>query len=101
MENVTASTVKELQSKGEKLLVDITAKWCGPCKTLVPRLESMESSFPNVKFVKVDADENRDFLMSMGISSVPTVMIYDGENLINRSAGVQPESHYKSFLTSL
>jgi thioredoxin 1 len=101
MENVTADKVKELQSQGNKVLVDYWAKWCGPCKSLIPRLESFEAQYPNVKFVKVDVDENMDASLDLGIRSVPTVMIFDGEKLVNRSQGVQPESFYKDILNSL
>lgn len=101
MENVTADKVKELQSQGNKVLVDYWAKWCGPCKSLIPRLESFEAQYPNVKFVKVDVDENMDASLDLGIRSVPTVMIFDGDKLVNRSQGVQAESFYKDILNNL
>jgi thioredoxin len=101
MENVTADKVKELQSQGNKILVDYWAKWCGPCKSLIPRLELIESDYPNVTFVKVDVDENMDAALDMGIRSVPTVIIYDGDKLVNRSQGAQPEGFYKDILNSL
>jgi thioredoxin len=101
MENVTSDKVKELQLEGKKILVDFWATWCGPCRTLVPRLEKMEGEHKNVVFVKVDVDQNIDAAMELGIRSVPTVMIYDGEKLVNRSQGVQPESFYKDILNSL
>jgi thioredoxin len=101
MENVTSDKVKELQSQGNKVLVDYWAKWCGPCKSLIPRLEILESQYPNVTFVKVDVDENMDSALDMGIRSVPTVIVYDGEKLVNRSQGAQPEGFYKDILNNL
>ncbi len=101
MEFINHTQLKELQSQGEKLLVDITATWCGPCKVLVPKLEKMESDYTNVKFVKLNADENRDYLIEMGVSSVPTVMMYRGDNLISRTTGIQPDSFYKEVLKNL
>jgi len=101
MENVTSDKVKELQSQGKKILVDYWAKWCGPCKSLIPRLEGFEGQFPNIVFVKVDVDENMDDALDMGIRSVPTVIIYDGDKIINRSQGVQPEGFYKDILKNL
>ena len=101
MENVTAEQVKELQSQGKKVLIDYWAKWCGPCRTLIPRLELLESEYPNVKFVKVDVDTEQQFAMSLGIRGVPTVMIYDGDKLVDRSSGVNEESYYKNILNNL
>jgi thioredoxin 1 len=101
MENVTAEQVKELQSQGKKVLVDYWAKWCGPCKTLIPKLESFENDYPNVEFVKVDVDSEQQFAMSLGIRSVPTVMIFDGDKLVDRSSGVNDDSYYKNILNNL
>jgi thioredoxin len=101
MENVTSEKVKQLQSEGKKVLVDYWAKWCGPCKALIPRLESIEAQYPDVTFVKVDVDENMDSALDLGIRSVPTVIIYDGEKLISRSQGASAESFYKDILNKL
>ena len=101
MQNVTSDKVKELQLEGKNILVDFWAPWCGPCKSLIPRLESIESEYPNVTFIKVNVDENSDFAIENGIRSVPTVMVYKGDNLINRSQGVQPDGFYKDILNNL
>lgn len=101
MENVSAEKLKELQNGENNILVDFWAKWCGPCKSLIPRLESIENSYQNVKFVKIDVDENMDIAIDMGIRSVPTVMIFKGNKLVNRSSGVNSESFYKEILDTL
>ena len=101
MENVTAEQVKELQSQGKKVLVDYWGRWCGPCRTLIPKLESFEGEFPNVVFVKVDVDSEQQHAMSVGIRSVPTVMIYDGDKLVDRSSGINDDSYYKDILNNL
>jgi thioredoxin len=101
MENVNASVVKQLQSEGNKILVSYSAKWCGPCKSLTPRLENISKDYPDFKFLKVDVDENREATMELGINSVPTVFIYDGQNLIDRSNGAKMDSYYKEFLDKI
>jgi thioredoxin len=101
MENVTTEKVKELQAEGKKVVVDYWAKWCGPCKSLIPRLENLEKQYPNITFVKVDVDENQSDAMELGIRSVPTVLIYNGESLVNRSVGVNTDETYKKILDIL
>jgi thioredoxin 1 len=101
MENITTEQLQELQSKGEVILADYYATWCGPCKALMPRLAAMASEYPNAKFVALDVDKNQDHAIEMGIRSVPTVIIYKGGEVINRTSGVNPESHYKSVLNNL
>lgn len=101
MENVTGQQVEELLNGGQVVLVDYYAKWCGPCKALLPRLSALQSEYPNAKFVSVDVDDNMDHAMNVGIRSVPTVMIYSGTELIDRSQGAQGDAYYKNILNSL
>jgi thioredoxin 1 len=101
MENVTAQRVDELRAEGKKLLVDYWAKWCGPCKSLIPRLENLEKEYPNVTFVKVDVDENMDAALDLGVRTVPTIMIYNGEELVSRSLGANNDIVYKNILDKL
>jgi thioredoxin len=101
MENVSSEELIKLQASGHKLLVDFWAPWCGPCKQLIPRLESLESKYTDVKFVKLNVDENADFSLNLNIRAVPTVIIYDGEHLVSRISGVNQDSTYTNILESL
>lgn len=101
MREITTAELKELQNQGKKLLVDLKAKWCSPCKQLIPRLENMQKEYDNVEFVMIDVDDNQEGCMELGIRGVPTVIIYNGETQVDRTSGVQPDGHYKNVLNSL
>jgi thioredoxin 1 len=101
MENVTGEVVDQLLSGDQVVLVDYFAKWCGPCKMLMPRLSAMQSEFPNAKFVSVDVDENMEHALKMNIRSVPTVMIFKGGELVDRSTGANSDAFYKNILNDL
>jgi thioredoxin 1 len=101
MEYVTSAQVAQLQSEGKKILVQYTASWCGPCRALTPRLSNLSNKYSDVTFVKVDVDENQDAVMELGISSVPTIMIYNGDTLVNRSTGANVDSLYTKILDTL
>jgi thioredoxin 1 len=101
MENVSGDVVEQLLTQDKVVLVDYFAKWCGPCKTLMPRLTALESEYPNAKFVSVDVDENTDHSMKVGIRSVPTIMIYKNGDLIDRSSGANSDAFYKKILNDL
>ncbi len=98
MENITGEQLDSLKSSDQVLLVDYWAKWCGPCKALIPRLESIESQYPNVKFVKIDVDENTAHAQEIGIRSVPTVIIIKNGEVIHRSSGANTDAYYKEVL---
>jgi thioredoxin 1 len=101
MEYVTAAEVAQLQSEGKKLLVQYTASWCNPCKQLTPRLSNLSNKYSDITFVKVDVDENMDSARELLISTVPTVIIYNGETLVNRSTGANHDNVYSKILDTL
>lgn len=101
MINVTEKEVKQLLAEGNKLVVDFSASWCGPCRTLTSILESIETSKQDVKFVKVNVDEERYYATEMGIRNLPTVMIYNGGNLKDRSSGVKSLNYYTEIIENL
>lgn len=101
MEIVSGEKVKQMQSEGKKLLVQYTASWCGPCRALSPRLEALSANYPDVTFVKVDVDQDSESAMELSVRSVPTIFIYNGNELINRSTGANVDSVYAKILDTL
>ncbi len=103
MTEITAKELKNLQDKGEKIIVQFTAKWCGPCRALSPLLTKMSDDYENITFVKLDVDngENSQLVMNLGIMSIPTVIVYNGHKIIETSKGLQNENFYKNILNIL
>jgi thioredoxin 1 len=103
MTEITAKELKNLQDKGEKIIVQFTAKWCGPCRALSPLLTKMSDDYENITFVKLDVDngENSELVMNLGIMSIPTVIVYNGHKMIETSKGLQNENFYKNILNIL
>jgi thioredoxin 1 len=101
MREITINELKELQLQGKNILVDVKAKWCMPCRQLIPLLENIEKSYNNVEFVTIDVDDNQEGCIELGIRSVPTVMIYKNGELIDRSSGANPDTFYKKILNDL
>jgi thioredoxin 1 len=101
MVEINGEQLEQLKKEGKNILLDLHGLWCGPCKQLMPKLELLEKQYENVVFVKMDVDKNMDYALDMGVRSVPTILIYDGDKLINRSQGIQPDSFYKEILGNL
>mmetsp|Transcript_66036 Transcript_66036/g.76706 ORF Transcript_66036/g.76706 Transcript_66036/m.76706 type:complete len:109 (-) Transcript_66036:71-397(-) len=56
-------------------VVCFSAVWCGPCRNIQKDLEKMTYEFPEVQFLKVDADTNGDIVSKCRVSVLPTFMI--------------------------
>lgn len=90
----TATSEHEFQSAVSKgvTLVDFWAPWCGPCRALGKTLEDMKAQLEeqHIKILKVNVDEVDDsFSSSLGVTSLPTLMVYkDGERIAVKSGGV-------------
>jgi thioredoxin len=69
----------EVVSHSGKVLVDFHATWCGPCKLLTPIVEKLADEFEgSLKVGSVDIDVAPKLAQKYGITSVPTVMVFEG-----------------------
>ena len=70
------------------VLVDYNAKWCKPCKKIVPMLEALaEKKKDKLILVKADADENKDLLKEKGIDAIPIIELYKDGKLVWKHSG--------------
>lgn len=75
------------------VVVDFNAKWCGPCRKMMPMLDELSESYNDkVKFVKVDADTNRELLLQYSVSGLPSLLVFKNGESVERMAGVMPKS---------
>ena len=71
---------KEVLDYKGLVFVDFYADWCGPCKMTEPVIEELSKELKDIKFVKVNVDENPELTSPYQVFSIPTFMIFkDGE----------------------
>jgi thioredoxin 1 len=75
----------------KKVLVDCYADWCGPCRMLGPVLEEVSEEKTNYTFYKLNVDDAEEISMKYGIMSIPTVLVFDNGELVNKSVGLIPK----------
>ena len=81
---------KELIQSPIPVLVDFYAEWCGPCKTMKPRLlDVAERMSGKAKVVEIDVDREKELAERYRIQSVPTFIIFkNGEQLWRQSGAI-------------
>jgi thioredoxin 1 len=74
------------------VIVDFWAEWCGPCKMIAPILEEIASTHENVVVAKLNVDENPQTSASYGITSIPTMSVYQGGQIVKTIIGAKPKA---------
>ncbi len=84
-------TADVLQSE-KPVIVDFWAEWCGPCRMVAPILEEIASENDNIVIAKLNVDENPQISASYGITSIPTLNVYLGGEVVKSIFGAKPKA---------
>lgn len=78
-------------------VIRFTASWCGPCKSLAPIFNELQSenTIPNVTFTTIDVDQNKELTSAYHIRSVPAVVIENNGVVVQHLTGVQRKYDYE------
>ena len=90
---------KEVLAQKGVVLVDFYAEWCGPCKVTAPILEELSGEMKDVKFVKVDVDQNPDLASLYSIFSIPTFLVFKDGKPVNQFVGAIGKEGFLSELS--
>ena len=79
-----------------KKLTVYSASWCGPCKRLKPIIKELQEEGQPIDIVDIDKDQFE--AQAKGITSVPTLILYEGGVEVGRASGAASKEEIKSWL---
>ena len=89
---------QEVLQSDKPVLVDFFATWCGPCKMLSPIVDQLADEHPEVKFCKLDVDQNPDIAASFQVMSIPTLILFKGGAAASKVIGLQTKAALEDFI---
>ena len=90
---------REVLNSDKPVVVDFWATWCGPCRMLAPVIEEIANEYAGkVKVGKVNVDDERELALEYGVSSIPTVMVFQNGEVKQTSVGYRPKEEIEQLL---
>jgi thioredoxin 1 len=99
---INNENLENFLSTAELAMLYIKASWCGPCKMLSPVVDEIASE-PNDKLIvgKIDADDDMEFVKSLEVRNVPTILFYKSGELVERSVGAKSKGDIQKIIENL
>ena len=74
-------------------IIKFGAPWCGPCRVQDKILEELTREGYEIE--KINVDENEELVEKYSISTVPTLLFFDDDKLVERKIGLMRKDEIK------
>lgn len=83
----------EVLGSSKAVLVDFWAEWCGPCKMVAPILDEIAAEHgAKLTIAKLNVDENPSLAANYGVTSIPTLNVYQNGQVVKQIIGAKPKA---------
>ena len=87
---LTDANFRETVARGS-FVVDFWAAWCGPCRMIAPIIEALASERSDVRFGKLNVDENPRTAAAFGVQGIPLLVFFSDGSEAGRVVGAVPK----------
>lgn len=101
VEEMTTDQFDATVSNHDTVVVDFWAPWCGPCRSFAPVFEQAANEHPDIKFVKVNTDQEQALAAHFDVRSIPTLMILRERVIVFRQPGALPKGAFDDILSQV
>ena len=100
---ITDSNFEETVLKSDKpVMVDFWAAWCGPCRMVGPIIDELSEEYDGKAIIgKIDIDSNQQYAAQFGVRNIPTVLVFNDGELVDRKVGVSSKNDYAEAIDKL
>ena len=89
-----------IETSAKPVFLDFWADWCGPCKMLAPTFDRLAEKYgEQITFAKINVDELPDVANKFGVRSIPTLILLQGGNVVEKVVGLRSEQELAQVLT--
>jgi thioredoxin 1 len=88
VQEINAADFLAAVQENKAVVLKVGAPWCGACKAIAPVVEQVAVENFDVKFYDINADQNVDYVMGLGIRSLPTFVFFKDGQMVDSVKGL-------------